>query len=295
MMPVDITDKFIWIAVRDSGTFVQDSFREITLSEEQGIHARIGKLSSDPEGSTVIQSYYFDKDKWDLDKAKAWVKDHKKSSPNRPERRCIEYPVRMNFDTGRQPKVEGYAAVFNTRTELFPGFYEEVASGAFTDAIRSTDIYALWNHNPSDVLGNTGAETLRLSEDEHGLKYEIIPPDTTLGRDLQVLIKRGDIRKSSFGFNIDDEKVTKLDNGKSVLRTILRVKPLFDVSPVTYPAYKETDVHVRMIAGEKEIAYLFEDTDQLIVNPIGIDQPVREELSDDNLFKQIEELRKNYH
>ncbi len=290
-MPVDITQDFVWITIKDAGLFVSDSFRQITLSEDQGIHARIGKLKSDPEGGTTIQAYYFSKDQWDLDKAKTWVKDHKKSRAQGMQRRCVDCVSLMNFEDQKNPKIEGHAAVFNLRTEIWPGFFEEVAPGAFADAIASPDIYALWNHDSNNVLGNTGAKTLMLSEDAIGLKYSIIPPDTTLGRDLTTLIKRGDVRKSSFSFNINEEKVTKLDAGKGVLRTILKVKPLFDVSPVTYPAYKETDVHVRMIAGTNESIYLFEDSDEVIVLPAAVRHTRKVELSDEELFKQFEALK----
>lgn len=287
----ETTENFHWIPVRDAALFVQDSFRQVTLADDQGIHARMGKLKSDPDGSMMIQSYYFDKDKWSMEECKKWVEDHKKSSRQSMERRYIEHPTRMNYEDQRNPKIEGHAAVFYKRSEIWPGFYEEVSPGAFTDAMRSDDVYALWNHDPSNVLGNTGAKTLVLSEDEVGLKYSIIPPDTTLGRDLTTLIKRGDVRKSSFSFNIKEERITKLDDGKGVLRTIVKVKPLFDVSPVTFPAYPQTDVHVRMIAGLNERIYLFEDSDRVIVlgedasPPISVVQPV----TDEELFKQCDE------
>lgn len=287
------TDKFVWVPVRDAASFVQNSFRQITLSADQGIHARIGKLKSDPEGATVIQSYYFDRDKFSMEQAQAWVKEHKKSATSKMQRRTIEFVARMSYDDPKAPKIEGHAAVFNKRTELYPGVWEEVAPGAFREAIHSEDIYALWNHDPNNVLGNTGARTLFLSEDETGLRYQIIPPETTLGKDLTILIKRGDVRKSSFGFNIDDEKVTRLDEGKGVLRTILRVKPLFDVSPVTYPAYKQTDVHVRMIAGKQETTYLFEDSGAVIDLPTEVvaELASTELPSEDELLRRSREVR----
>jgi HK97 family phage prohead protease len=291
-MPVDVTEDYIWIAVRNSDTFVQDSFRQISISEDQGIGARIGKLKSDPDGSTVIQAYYFDKDKWTVSEAKEWVKDHKKSGSQGMQRRYIESISRMNFEDQRNPKIEGHAAVFNKRTEIWPGFWEEVAPGAFTEALKSEDVYALWNHDPKEVLGNTGAKTLSLSEDDKGLKYSIIPPDTTLGRDLVTLIKRGDVRKSSFGFNIKEEKIEKLDEGKIVLRTILKVQPLFDVSPVTFPAYPQTEVHVRLIQHENECLYFFEDSGQVIeVSREHKEEPLKP-LSDNQLFAEFDEIMK---
>lgn len=285
----ETTEKFHWIPIRSADLFVQDSFRQITISEDQGIGARIGKLKSDPDGNTVIQSYYFDVDKWSMEEAKDWVKDHKKAGASGMQRRYIDSQSRMNFEDQKNPKIEGHAAVFNKQIRIWSGFWEQVAPGAFAEALKSDDIYALWNHDPNNVLGNTGAKTLILSEDDIGLKYQIISPDTTLGRDLTTLIKRGDVRKSSFGFNIDEEKITKLDENKGLLRTILKVKPLFDVSPVTFPAYPQTDVHVRMIAGQQEEIYLFEDSDEIIVIPLK--ESVAQPSSDEDLFKEFESLK----
>jgi hypothetical protein len=266
----------------------------MTLSKEQGVHARVGKLKADPNGGTVVQAYIFEKEKFSMDEAQAWVKDHKKSSRKDIQRRVIESPTRMDYTDQKNPKIEGHAAVFNQRTELWSGFWEQVSPGAFADALRSDDIYALWNHDPSSVLGNTGSKTLILSEDNIGLRYEIMPPDTTLGKDLTTLIKRGDVRKASFGFNIEDEKIEKLADGKGVMRTILKVKPLFDISPVTYPAYQQTDAHVRMLDAGNEIAYLFEDSGEVIEIPkevITVKENTSQE-SDDDLFKRLENLRK---
>jgi hypothetical protein len=74
------TEEFVHVPVRDAGLFVTGSFRTITISEDEGIKAVVGKLKSDPKGSTVIQKYIFDKSKgWTLEKAEAWVKEHKDS------------------------------------------------------------------------------------------------------------------------------------------------------------------------------------------------------------------------
>lgn len=191
-----------------------------------------------------------------------WQSKHE-SRGEHVERRIVEIEtpdmeMRVSFDGPRKGVITGYAAVFNQPTQLWEGFREQVAPGAFKSAIGRDDVRALWNHNPDYVLGRTKSGTLTLSEDERGLKYEIIPPDTTWARDLQTLIKRHDVSQSSFGFSITKENVQRQDEGKQVLRTILDVK-LFDVSPVTFPAYKDTEVKVRMIAGEYEYAFVFED------------------------------------
>jgi uncharacterized protein len=135
-------------------------------------------------------------------------------------------------------KIVGYAAVFSTRTDL--GFCtEEIAPGAFRDSLsRKDDVRALFNHDPSLVIGRT-PDTLRLWEDEKGLRYEITPPDTSLARDLVTNIRSGIVSQSSFGFIVDSEEVDKTGNKPHF---IVRKATLFDVSPVTFPAYKETEV-----------------------------------------------------
>ena len=74
----EVTEKYVRIRVRDPNLFVDGSFRTIVLSAKEGIHAIIGKLKSDPKGATVVQNYMFEVAKeWTMEKAQAWVKDHK--------------------------------------------------------------------------------------------------------------------------------------------------------------------------------------------------------------------------
>jgi uncharacterized protein len=177
------------------------------------------------------------------------------------ERRCIEsegQEMRLNYD-GRAPVITGYAAKFNQWTELYPGFFERIAPGAFNASIRKDDVRALINHDPSLILGRNKAQTLKLKEDEVGLNYEIIPPDTSAARDLMISIKRGDVTQSSFGFRIL-KRTMEIDEKKNEMRRTVQEAMLLDVSPVTYPAYPSTEVHVRMTKNDKnEFTYFVED------------------------------------
>jgi HK97 family phage prohead protease len=141
--------------------------------------------------------------------------------------------------------LQGYAAVFNQRTEIMGLFEERIAPGAFAAAIGRDDVRALFNHDPNYVLGRTSAGTLRLSEDARGLAYSIDPPDTQAGRDVSALIARGDVQGSSFSFEIEEESWDR--SGALPLRTIMRAK-LHDVGPVTFPAYEQTTVSARCIS-----------------------------------------------
>jgi len=159
------------------------------------------------------------------------------------ERRAFPVKVEIRADDGSPPKLVGYAAVFNTLSEDLGWFREQIKPGAFANSIKSSDIRALWNHNPDYVLGRNRAGTLALEEDEKGLRIEIIPPDTTWARDLMQSIGRGDVDQMSFGFRTKQDEWDERDL-KNVIRTLLEVD-LFDVSPVTYPAYPATSIGIR--------------------------------------------------
>lgn len=151
---------------------------------------------------------------------------------------------RVDQETDAPPKIIGHAALFDSLSENLGGFRERIASGAFAETLKTADIRALFNHDPNFVLGRNKAGTLRLKEDKTGLAIEIDPPETQTARDLIVSMKRGDINQMSFGFRTVEDRWNKVDG--EWIRTLLEVE-LFDVSPVTYPAYTQTDVAVRSL------------------------------------------------
>jgi hypothetical protein len=74
----EVTDKYVRIRVRDPALFIDNSFRTVVWSADQGIHAVVGKLKSNPSGGTAVQNYRFELAKdWTMEKAEAWVKEHK--------------------------------------------------------------------------------------------------------------------------------------------------------------------------------------------------------------------------
>ena len=165
------------------------------------------------------------------------------------ERRYFNGEVRAITNEQGQTLITGYASVFNSVSEDLGGFREYIAPGAFTDVladISNLDCRGLFNHDPNYVLGRTVAGTLTLSQDDKGLMYTITPPDTQFAKDLLVSINRGDITGSSFGFTLipDEDDIWTTDTNGNPVRTITRVRDLFDVSPVTFPAYPGTDTQV---------------------------------------------------
>ena len=138
--------------------------------------------------------------------------------------------------------IVGHGAVFNSLSENLGGFRELIDPGAFDDVLND-DVRALFNHNSDLILGRTKSNTLKLKVDDKGLHYDIDPPETTYARDLLTSLERGDITQSSFSFNVDVDSWDEDADGR-VIRTIKKIKRLYDVSPVTFPAYPEADVDV---------------------------------------------------
>lgn len=131
----------------------------------------------------------------------------------------------------------GYAAVFNSPSDPLP-FTEVIERGAFKRSIDSrNDIKLLWNHDTASVLGSSRAKTLRLYEDERGLKVEAMLPNTTLGRDAAELLRRGDVDSMSFGFSVPRGGDEWSDDG---MRRTLKSVRLHEVSIVAFPAYSGT-------------------------------------------------------
>lgn len=159
------------------------------------------------------------------------------------EWRSYQIEVRGADEGENQRKLTGYAAVFDQLSGvLFGQFRERIERGAFANSMDG-DIRALWNHDTNFPLGRTTANTLRLEEDAHGLRVEILPPNTSWGRDAVESIRRGDVDQMSFGFDVLDDTWDQDDDG-ALIRTLRKVR-LWEVSPVVFPAYPTTTVSVR--------------------------------------------------
>lgn len=181
-----------------------------------------------------------------------------------PETRVFDFDTLeiRAAENGKSKLIRGHAAVYNKLSEDLGGFKELFEPGAFKDTIVRDDIRSLFNHTPSYILGRNKAKTLTVEEDEKGVYYEVTPPDTRYANDLMVSIERGDISQCSIIFNVDgkagekwlvdgaqvdpvDAFVAMWDDKKhKIERHILKAR-LYDVGPVTFPVYPQTDVKVR--------------------------------------------------
>jgi HK97 family phage prohead protease len=156
------------------------------------------------------------------------------------ERRTFGMEFRADEESG---KVTGYGAVFDSLSENLGGFRETIAPGAF-DGVLEDDVVALINHDPNLLLARTSSGTLKLDVDSAGLRYAFDISEASYAKDLAISLKRGDIKQSSFAFSVDQDTWKEDDDGR-IIRTIVKVARLYDVSPVTYPAYPDTSVALR--------------------------------------------------
>ena len=135
----------------------------------------------------------------------------------------------------------GYAAKFDQPSENLGGFVEYVERGAFSRSLKSrNDVMLLWNHDSGQPLASTRSGTMKLSEDEVGLRVEARLPQTTLGKDLAILLRDGIVGKMSFGFNVIKDSWNSEGNERR-----LKSVRLFEVSAVVWPAYTSTSATVR--------------------------------------------------
>ena len=161
------------------------------------------------------------------------------------ERRILSIDdIELRVTDGDELKITGYAAKFGKWSLDLGGFKEKIRKGAFDEALEKSDVRALKNHDPNLLLGRTSSGTLELKTNSVGLRMEIDPPDTNTGRDIIEEIRRKDITGCSFSFTTLEDDWKYPEDG-SVERTIIKIGELFDVGPVTYPAYPDTSVAVR--------------------------------------------------
>lgn len=161
-----------------------------------------------------------------------------------------EIRIEARADGGKM--LVGYGAVFHrdgdegTEYRLGPDVVERIAPTAFTRALaEKQDARALFNHDPNMLLGRAGAGTLRLSVDDRGLRYEIDLPATSTGQDVAESVKRGDLAGSSFAFSVNGKEGQRFEKGKDYDVRWLADLNLYDVGPVTYPAYEGTSTGLR--------------------------------------------------
>ena len=167
--------------------------------------------------------------------------------------------------------IEGVACVFDSETTLFEWegveYKEKVDKGAFADADIS-DVIFNYNHG-GRVYARTRNDSLHLEVKEDGLHVTIkLNPEDEGHKQLYRDIKNGLIDKMSYAYTVSEESY----DVDTHLRTVLKIKKLYDVSAVDIPAYNTTSISARSV--------------------LDLEKSEMEKLENDTLKKKKNEQRK---
>lgn len=250
--------------LRDPGAFQEGSFKRMgRTSNGKRYDVIMGRLKG--ETALTEQAFRYPRKIWAVSEARKHCKEHdgKLFEPategsempefgevglgDREVRFTAEHEIRFEQREDGVQRLSGYPAVFNRLSVPLFGFREIIRPGAFTKSLKNPDVRALWNHDTRLVLGRVKNQTLTLFEDEKGLGFSNIVPNTSWARDTVETIRRGDVDQMSFAFRVrkgGDRWTKPHGEDKDALRELLDVE-LFEVSPVTFPAYPQTTVSVR--------------------------------------------------
>ena len=260
--------------VRQPSDFIDGSFRRKVI--KQGITVILGKLKPDSDTMTA-QAYRFNIRYFSASDAREWLKSHDieymsfepaketeetKTAPDENELRLQsdlkeefrfitdrDYLNRsvFNDDGDEQIFVDGVGIVYNAKTEIYPGVTESIEPGAFSESLASfRTVKSFINHNPTQILSTTrSAPALEILDSENFLEFSAPIPPTSYGSDLVVNLKRGNIKGASFSFSISENGDHYRKNADGTLhRTIVKAE-IYEVGPVTNPAYEQTEVGLR--------------------------------------------------
>lgn len=168
------------------------------------------------------------------------------------EKRFIEtdeIEIRSTTPDGgnEQKSVSGVGIVYNREAEIWPGFFERIKPGAFTRSISSNrEIKSFFNHDPNAVLSTTRSDPkLTIEDTAAGLRFDSPIPPTTYGNDLKINLERKNVRGASFSFSVNDEGDIITRDEKGVYHREIISGELYEVGPVTNPAYPQTKVGLR--------------------------------------------------
>lgn len=201
----------------------------------------------DDDGNEICGSVMYDA--WGGDSMRTWAKKKIDNLPENERELNMEKEIRsgkleLRAMNDEKRTISGYAAMYEQMSDDLGGFTEVIDREAFAYTDMD-DVRALFNHDSNQILGRTKSGTLRLKLTEVGLYYEVDLPETERGKEMYELIKRGDVDQSSFAFTVEEDD-WMMNEGR-MFRTIKKIDRLFDVAPVTYPAYQQTSVMARSI------------------------------------------------
>ena len=175
----------------------------------------------------------------------------------------LELRGRGTLQSAGNKTLTGYCAVFNSEANLGT-FSEVLRAGCFAKSLATgSNVRALYHHNNNALLGTTRGGTLQLREDAKGLAFTLALPDTSHGRDLAILVDRGDVAGCSFGFRVPEGGDRWEMRGSTMVRELLQVE-LAEVTLTSDPAYQDTSIALRSLKAVEDA----HDFDSYLSNPM---------------------------
>lgn len=215
--------------------------------------------------------------------------------------RSIDGQAAIRREANGKTYIDWYPSVFNQKSKLIREwgdvFFEIIAPGAFDNVLRDEGLNCLAtvDHSRGKMLGRNKSGTLTLSTDNTGLKASVEVPDTTLGRDMVVMIERGDYFEGSFIYTIAENGVSYDRSGDIAVRTVTNIADLYDVSIVIDGAFANTAIKLRSTELEIEIKVKFDKDGNPIQEPDPQNPPdpeiERAEAQHNILSKELEILK----
>lgn len=203
------------------------------------------------------------------------------------ETRTIMQPVELRKLEDGTEVLSGYVIVFNQESEDLGGFVETIERSA-TQSVDFSDTVSTFNHDPNLVLGRV-PKTMSYTVDERGVRVDITPPDTTTGRDVRELVRRGDVKGMSFTFRIkkDGQKWEKPKDARGLHhRTITAFDAIPEWGPVVFPAYRATDITV----AKRELGMLKDKEERESTDALELER-AKQELERDKVNNYHRELK----
>lgn len=261
--------------IKNPSEFISDSFRRKVIS--RGVIIIMARTKDKPD-EMIVQAYRFDIKYFTAAQAKDWLKEHditylsfepakepvetndnsnkideyRYDADLKYEFRCIvdkSYTNRsvFNDDGDEQIYVSGIGIVYNSSTELYPGVYESIEPGAFSESLsKNNTVKSFINHNPTKILATTRSNPpLEILDGENFLEFSAPIVPTTYGNDLIINLKRGNINGASFSFTISENGDHYKKRSDGSLHRIITKAEIYEVGPVTNPAYTQTEVGLR--------------------------------------------------
>ena len=213
-----------------------------------------GILSSE---ESELQAMRYPTKTWTEKSARAHCKEkegtfepaEEEKSLDGPERRYLPFAQEMRALEEEDGKmiIEGYPIVYNVYADIW-GFREIIRKGAATKVLETADEIVLWDHESSKPMARRSNKTLEVKEDDHGVHIRADVSKTVWGRNGYESVKNKVTDKMSFAFTVGDGDkwhTDKVGDKKVLTREIIEFAHLYDYSPVSYPAYKQTSVNAR--------------------------------------------------